>query len=289
MIVKFNPVFKNKMWGGDKFKKMYGYDCSSSCGEVWGISAHPNGMSYVAEGKYIGLSLKELYENHSELFGNYPDPNFPILVKIIDAKEDLSIQVHPGDKYAKSKHNSKGKTEYWYILDAEENTEIIVGHTAKTKSELRKLVQNNQYDTLLNKDYIKKHDTFYIPSGKVHAICKGTVLLEVQQSSDITYRLYDYNRLLGGLPRDLHIEDSLNVITVPDVGTSNKPNPYFSFDILDSKTEEVSDKYGDYIFIIDGHGHINNTSCSKGDFIFIPANTEYSISKNIVFQRTRLK
>lgn len=282
MVYKLNPIFKDKIWGGDYLKKTYNYQSTTNTGEAWGISGYKGSSSIILNGPYQGNTLYELYKSHKHLFGNYPSDNFPILVKIIEAKDDLSIQVHPNDIYAKQ-FNSLGKTECWYIIDCKEDSQIIIGHNALTKEELLTKINNKEYNSLLNKFNINKGDFFKIPAGMIHAICKDTVLLEVQQSSDITYRLYDYDRLDNGKPRDLHIKESLDVIQVPSIPIENTGNTkYFDFTVKTiNNLEKISHKYGDYYFIIEGTAQSNGLTLNQGDFIFIPSNTSYKIIGNI--------
>lgn len=212
------PVFKDRIWGGKKLQMMFNYDIEGThVGECWAISAHKNGESIVMNGVYKGKTLSELWNNNRELFGHLQGDKFPLLVKILDANADLSIQVHPNDTYANEYENGElGKTECWYVLDCEEDSELIYGHHATTKEELVEMINNKQWDRLLRRVEIKKGDFFYVPSGTIHALCKGTVVLEVQQSSDTTYRLYDYDRKdQNGQYRDLHINQSIDVSTVP--------------------------------------------------------------------------
>jgi len=288
MIIKFNPILMDKIWGGDKLKKNYGYQASDKCGECWGISCHPNGLVTVQNSEYKGRTLKDLFDNEKHLFGDYPGKEFPILVKIVSAGDNLSIQVHPDNEYAK-RENSLGKEECWYILDAEKDTKIIIGHHAKTKEEFSNAIKDGSLENLCNEFSIKNGDYFYINTGKLHAICAGTTLLEVQQSSDITYRVYDYNRLQDGKPRPLHINQALDVTNIPDTEllTTHK-NTYFNYEILENSTLSTykSSRYGDYIFIIEGNGSFNRTPVQKGDFIMIPSNKEYKVYGNIKFQKT---
>lgn len=198
-------------------REEYGYDIpGDDTGECWAISAHPQGDCTVVSGEYTGMKLSELWNTHRELFGNAEGERFPLLTKIIDAQSDLSIQVHPDDLYAKEKeHGSLGKMECWYILDCDENTTIIIGHHATTKQELEEMVHGARWKELIREIPVRKGDFFQINPGCVHAIKGGTLILETQQNSDITYRLYDYERLQDGKLRTLHIQQSLDVITVP--------------------------------------------------------------------------
>ncbi|MGD6817807.1 mannose-6-phosphate isomerase, class I [Metabacillus sp. 84] len=215
--IYFTPVFKERIWGGTSLSS-FGYNLpSEETGECWAFSAHPNGQSVAANGQYKGKSLGELWEHNREIFGNFEGDRFPLLTKILDANNDLSVQVHPNDAYAKEHENGElGKTECWYIIDCDEDAELIFGHHAQTKGELDTMIDEGKWDELLRRVKIKKGDFFYVPSGTVHALCKGTLVLETQQNSDTTYRLYDYDRKdAEGNLRELHLEKSKDVITVP--------------------------------------------------------------------------
>ena len=218
MVIRLKPVFKEMVWGGNYMKSEFGYDIpGDDTGECWAIAAHENGDCMADGGEYDGKTLSWLWENKGELFGRKNDGDvFPLLVKIIDAKRDLSIQVHPDDEYAYTHENgTKGKTECWYILDCKPGATIIIGHNARTKEELSDMIKGGRWQDLLREVPIKKGDFFQIFPGTVHAIKAGTMILETQQNSDITYRVYDYGRLQNGRPRDLHIKQSLDVIKVP--------------------------------------------------------------------------
>lgn len=291
MIIKLNPYLSDRIWGGSYIKEKLAYKASDTCGEAWGISAVKGMESTVVEGPYKGKTLLQLFQEEKELFGEYPGDEFPILVKIIDASANLSIQVHPDNEYAKKHHNSLGKNESWFILDALPNTKIIVGHKASSKEELTSLVEEKKYDELLNTFDIEKGQMFDIPAGTVHAICKGTVILEVQQSSNLTYRFYDYDRLENGQPRELHVKQALDVIEVPSREITHKgSNEYFTFDIINRENStHISHKYGDYIYIIEGTGIIQDKIVEKGDFIFIPSNTNYDIKGSLKIGHMTLK
>ncbi len=213
-----DPVFKERIWGGTALKTQFGYEIpSDQVGECWAISAHPNGPSIVKNGPYAGKTLIELWEEEPALFGNPGTDVFPLLTKILDANTDLSVQVHPDDAYAKEHENGElGKTECWYIVDCKEGAEIVFGHHAQTKDEFKRQIEKGNWSQLLRKEKIAPGDFFYVPSGTIHAIGEGTVVLETQQSSDTTYRLYDYDRVgQDGELRELHIDKSVAVSTIP--------------------------------------------------------------------------
>lgn len=215
----FHPVFKERIWGGRKLED-YGYNLPEGrVGECWLISAHPHGVSEVNGGVFQGKTLPQLWQEYPRLFGDPREGKFPLLIKLLDATRDLSVQVHPDDSYArKHEQETYGKTECWYILECGKEAELILGHTAATKEELESMIQTGQWTELLQRIPIQPGDFFFIPSGTVHALCRDTVVLEIQQSSDATYRLYDYDRTdQNGRKRVLHLKKGLDVIQVPHI------------------------------------------------------------------------
>lgn len=214
-IIELVPVFKEKIWGGRKLETEFGYEIPAGpVGECWAISAHPAGDDEIASGEYAGKTLSWLWDEHRELFGNCEGDRFPLLVKIIDAKDDLSIQVHPDNDYAaEHEDGSLGKKECWYVLSAEPGQTIVVGQRARSREEFVQMVEEGRWSELLNEIPIKAGDFFQIDPGTVHAIKGGTVILESQQSSDVTYRVYDYDRKQDdGMLRPLHMQQALDVI-----------------------------------------------------------------------------
>ena len=288
MIIKFEPVYFDKIWGGDDFSRQFNYSTGPLCGEAWGISAHPSGQSKIKNGLYQGMSLKTLFDTHKELFGHYSGTEFPILVKLISAQDDLSIQVHPNDSYAKQ-FDSLGKEECWYVLHAQPNAELLIGHDASTKEELQHAIGNGTILDRMHHVSIHEGDFFYIEAGTIHAIMKGTLLLEVQQSSDLTFRLFDYNRQQNGKSRELHIEDGLACAKIPDNKLIRTPkSTYFQFDLLhnDNVCNQHSSIHGDFIFIIQGEGMFDSEQVKAGDFLMIPANQAYTVIGKLLYQKT---
>ena len=171
-LIKLTPIFHEKIWGGRQLETVFGYDIPEGpIGECWAISAHPNGDCQIAEGPYAGHTLSWLWAEHRELFGNCEGKEFPLLIKILDAKDDLSIQIHPNDEYAAEHENgSLGKTECWYVLDCEPGATIIVGQRAKDRAEAEQMIKDGHWDDMLNVLPIHKGDFFQIDSGTVHAI-----------------------------------------------------------------------------------------------------------------------
>ena len=217
--VFLKPVFQERISGGGKLQELFNYDIPSrTTGEAWVISAHENGPSIVMNGELQGESLLDVWRNYPQLFGSETtDSDFPLLVKILDANDQLSVQVHPDDRYAKElAQKPYGKTECWYILDCEEGAEIIIGHQAQSREEFQQLVSEGEWQKLFQSIKVKKGDFVYVPSGTLHSIGKGIVILETQQSSDITFRLYDYDRVdPEGKKRELHLEEAMTVMTCP--------------------------------------------------------------------------
>jgi mannose-6-phosphate isomerase len=212
------PVFKERIWGGHTLRERFHYDIpSEKTGECWAVSAHPNGQSTVAYGPYAGWKLGQLWNHHRELFGHHPSESFPLLIKILDTNDALSVQVHPDDPYANRwERGENGKTECWYVIDCTDDAELVYGHTAQTREEFEERLQKGEWDRLLRRVKVKPGDFFYVPSGTVHALGAGILVLETQQNSDTTYRLYDYDRIdQSGKKRELHIERALDVIQYP--------------------------------------------------------------------------
>jgi len=219
--MKFHPIFKDKIWGGSKIKDILHHDFSpmQSCGELWAISGVEGSESVVSEGLLEGNTLNEVLEIFmGELVGEKVfekfETQFPILIKYLDANDWLSIQVHPDDELAQIRGLNQGKTEMWYILQADENAQLISGFKKPvSKEQFKQKVENNTVAELLNYEQVAGGDAYYMPSGRVHSLGPGILLAEIQQTSDTTYRIYDWNRKDSeGNSRDLHIEDSLDAI-----------------------------------------------------------------------------
>lgn len=290
------PVFKERIWGGNKLQTAFGFSIPSDhTGECWGISGHPEGLSTIKNGPLKGKTLDKVWQQHRELFANQPGEHFPLLIKILDAQNDLSVQVHPNDEMAMKLENYPfGKTECWYIIDCEEGAELILGHHASSREELARMIRDGNWEALLKRVPVKPGDFYYVKSGTIHAIGKGIMILETQQSSDITYRVYDYDRTdAEGNKRPLHIEKSIAVTNVPDVESRITPSitkkrglaiqqfvseKYFTVQEwkLDGETDELN-RSGDYLLcsVIDGKGEIQigerTYPFNKGDFFVLPA------------------
>ena len=303
--LKMTPEFKQYIWGGENLRKIYQKNAPEPpVAESWEISAHPDGTSHIANGEYEGKTIEEL----SSLFGEEffgksikKGEPFPLLLKILDACDRLSVQVHPDDAYASENENgSKGKTEAWYILSAEEGASLIYGFKdGITKEIFRKAIEEGRCEECLNSVPCKAGDVFYIPSGTVHAVGKGLIIAEIQQSSNTTYRVYDYQRRgKDGKLRELHIEKSLDVADFSSslgnektVGTVEKngnnelwhiiDNEFFVFEkiCLNESFETKTDFRLHMLFFADGNAEISGESFKAGDSVVIPAGmNDYCIS-----------
>jgi mannose-6-phosphate isomerase len=280
MIFFFNIIPISKIWGGINLSSLYGLNYNG-IGEVWGISGHKSSSNSIKSEYLKGKTLAYLFDNHLDLFGNLPLCEFPILIKLIDAGDDLSIQVHPNNNYAYANEKSLGKEECWYVLDSYKSSKVIVGHKALSREEFEFYIEKGEVEKILNYYPIKKDDFFYIPSGTIHAICKDTFILEVSQSSDITYRLHDFNRIDNGKPRDLHIDKALSVMKFPDTNiTKTIEKNFFDFIILTEPQERTANVYGDYFYIIEGMGTINENNFNMGDFIMVSSLEKYLLMGN---------
>ena len=222
----FEPIIKEKLWGGKNLNKILNKPrMSDHDGESWELSCVPNNVSVLRNGPLAGKTLTELIEQfRGDLVGEavYEEhgSRFPLLIKFIDAQQDLSIQVHPGDKLAKNRHNSFGKTEMWYVIDSEPDASIIVGFSEPLNvSQYLDYVENNKLMSILNRERVQPHDVFFIPAGRVHTIGKGLIIAEIQQTSDVTYRIHDFDRVdTKGSKRELHNDLAIEAIdfTIPD-------------------------------------------------------------------------
>ncbi len=298
--LKFHPILKERLWGGTKLRDVLDKDIvSDSTGESWELSAVPGDVSIVSNGPLAGTSLRELIQVHSEkLLGKSVverfGADFPILIKFIDAKRDLSIQLHPNDAIARERHNSFGKTEMWYIMDADRDANVIVGFNKNvTKEQYTRSLENNTLLDLLNYERVREGDTFFIDTGKIHAIGAGVLLAEIQQTSDITYRVFDFNREdKDGNFRELHTDLALEAMDysrkddfkVRYADRANAVNsmvecPYFTtryVNLTGDMTLDVSDRDSFTIYMcVGGAVRLDNgfgsARIQKGETLLVPA------------------
>jgi len=283
-FVKLEPVYMDYLWGGTKLREQFGKKCEYDIvAESWELSAHPDGQSVVASGRHSGLLFGEYLKKigKESLGWKYQSfRSFPLLIKLIDAKDDLSIQVHPDDEYALEHENEYGKSEMWYIIDCEDESYIYCGFKKDvTRKEVMEHIENDTLLTLLNKIKVEKGKTYFIPAGTIHAIGKGNLICEVQQNSNSTYRVYDFNRRdkYGNL-RKLDIEKALDVLDYSCyTGTDVSECKYFECQqvICDGQAEvEVTEESFAAVMVLEGDGVIlyedYEMNFKKGDCIFIP-------------------
>ncbi|QTE22070.1 type I phosphomannose isomerase catalytic subunit [Polaribacter cellanae] len=315
--LKFSPVFSYRLWGGEKLKTVLQKEYSeNNIGESWEISDVENSETVVLEGVYKGKTLRNLIKEFKgnflgnkvyQQFGN----EFPLLIKFIDAKTPLSIQVHPSNEIAKERHNSFGKNEMWYVMEADENAELIVGFDKELDKEgYKKHVEKGSILEVLHHEKVIEGDTFYIPTGRVHAIGAGVLLAEIQQTSDITYRIYDYDRVDAktGKLRDLHNDLAIDVIdfksykeyktsykTTPNISNELVHSPYFKTNIIiveDTIVKDYSnlDSFVIYICVEGSFALIDNrktTYLQKGETVLLPASIE-KMEVNAISPKSKL-
>jgi mannose-6-phosphate isomerase len=212
--IKFTPIPQERIWGGHQLKSWFSIQEERPIGEYWLVSAHPNALNVVQYGAFSGMSLNELTQKYPDAYlGQSPQKRFPLLIKLIEAADDLSVQVHPDDSFALQWENDYGKTEAWYILDTWEQGEIVYGHTFSDKDHFLQCVREKKIPQFLERRKVHPDELVYVPAGTLHAILKGTVLLEIQQTSDVTYRVYDWDRVdREGKSRTLHTKQAADVI-----------------------------------------------------------------------------
>lgn len=296
--IKFKNLYYEKVWGGRDLQSFRNNLPEGNIGESWDVACHPHGTSIISNGKYKGEKLDKLIiEKSDELIGTKINPKwFPLLIKILNTSDKLSVQVHPDDSYAMKVEGEMGKTEVWYVAEAKEGASLIVGlKEGVTREELERAIKEGTAEELMMKKSIKKGETYFIKSGLIHTICEGAIIVEIQQNSDTTYRLYDYNR-----GRELHIDKALDVIDFSLKGEVSRgikvqyegyEKTYiclckdFSLELYDINMEitECSDLERFYIFTcVEGNGEIkygaNTEKINKGESVLIPASMgEYII------------
>lgn len=298
-ILKLKPVLKDYIWGGKRLKTDFGFESDlEKVAEGWMLSCHKDGKSVICGGEFDGRTLEELIEENGKekIVGtkSLDFPYFPVLIKLIDARDNLSIQVHPDNEYAERVEHEFGKTEIWYVLDATDDAKLVYGFKDEITSEqFKTAIENNTLMDVLNSVHVKKGDLLFIEAGTVHAIGKGTLIAEIQQNSNSTYRVYDYGRVgADGKPRELHIKKAVDVsITKPpkyDIKPMGEPEKHMDYtstlltkcDLftvnhyeINGKLEMLADKKSfHHVLVTDGSGTINGVDFKKGDSFYVPAN-----------------
>ncbi len=307
MITKLSPAFKDYIWGGQKLKTSYNKKFEGEIlAESWELSCHCDGSSILLNGDHAGQSLKDYTLKDPKAVGTYADgfKDFPILIKFIDSKQDLSIQVHPDDEYALTNEGEYGKNEMWYIVEANPGAKIYYGVSSTiSKEEFLHHIKQNSLTDILNEVPVKAGDCFYIAAGTIHAICAGIVIAEIQQNSNTTYRVYDYGRTgADGNQRPLHIDKAIDVSTLsPTTNIINDAQnlidcKYFAVDDLNINGTQIltaDDTSFHSLLILDGCGSIasdsEELSITKGDSVFISAcSGNYTVNGNCHLLLTRL-
>ena len=321
-LLEFNEISKEVIWGGNSLSTVYSkpFDKDKTIGESWEICDLPNDNNVVSNGELKGKTLSYLVKEYgSKLLGTkYKEDYFPLLIKLIDAKDKLSIQVHPDEEYANKRHNKHGKNEMWYVMDTYGDAKLLIGLKENvTKEDLKKAIDNKEnIEDMFNYFDIKKGDAFYIPSGCIHAILGNVIIAEIQTPSDVTYRLYDWNRVdKNGKSRELHIEDLFNVIkNINAFSLKSSKNNKIKTNTLEINTVFTNDYFtteeyiinGDYssktneesfeiIIVLEGNGTIessvNSVDLKIGKTVLVPASLgDYTIksSKGMKFLRVTI-
>ncbi|CDE81126.1 mannose-6-phosphate isomerase class I [Ruminococcus sp. CAG:353] len=298
--IKLKPAFKDYLWGGTRLRDDFGKDCDfDKIAESWELSCHKDGNSVVADGEFAGLTLAQYIEKEGKsVLGTNCEKfeNFPILIKLIDAKDNLSVQVHPNNEYAQRVEGEYGKTEMWYVVDCDEGASLLYGFKHNiTKEEFRERIENNTLLEVTNSVPVKKGDVFFIEAGTLHAIGKGILIAEIQQNSNTTYRIYDYGRVgADGKPRQLHIDKAVDVTNLCPAKPYPQSEPvdmdgwtkkrlakceYFTVDVINVDTSAAleADKSSFVnILVLDGGCVLSSegndaVELKKGDSVFIPA------------------
>lgn len=285
--LKLYPELKDNLWGGRRLIDKYGKTTKNSiCAESWELSFHPDGPTRLEDGMLLSEYVtKEDLGKNTEIFNS-----FPLMIKLIDAKDNLSVQVHPSDDYALANENSYGKTEMWYIVEADDGAGIYLGFKRDvTGEEVNTAIKTNTLTSLMNFFEVKAGDCFFIPSGTIHAIGTGCLIYEIQQNSNLTYRVYDYDRRdKNGNTRELHIEKALKVLDFSEYngvkldGDLLGISKYFTARKAVLKNERIEFAKDPASFrcvtVTEGKGFINDTEINLGDSYFIPANESFTLS-----------
>lgn len=315
-ILKLNPVYKDYIWGGTRLRDDFGLKTDiNPVAEGWMLACHKDGMNTIDGGEYDGKTLESVIKEggKSKIAGTNSEkfPYFPVLIKLIDAKDNLSVQVHPDNEYAARVEHEFGKTEMWYVLDAAPGATLIYGFKNKIgKEEFKQAIESNTLLDVLNVVEVKKGDMFFIEAGTVHAIGKGALIAEIQQNSNSTYRVYDYGRLgKDGKPRELHIQKAIDVSKTEPAKYGTKPFgkkeeisggtrqmltecPLFSvynYELCGKVELNANEESFNHILVVDGSGKIGGREFKKGDSFFVPANYgNYEIDGNGEFILTKV-
>ncbi len=285
----FKPISRTAIWGGTLIKNYFGYkDFSDDIGQSWAFSAQESESNKVIKGEYKGMTLRELWKEHPELFCSRHE-ELPVIISLVAPEDDLSIQVHPNAEYAKKLGYKMGKNEAWYFIEAEEDATIVYGHNAKDERALRDHIKKDKWNALIRHLSVHTGDCIYIPAGKIHALRKGSVVYEVQQATDVTYRFHDYHRVdKYGNERELHLEQAIACISYNQESEAVSARPillksenaalttYIENDSFCVKKLEVTGKHETEFYtyqlatVVAGNGFVNKQKVTLGDSFLIP-------------------
>jgi mannose-6-phosphate isomerase len=315
--VKFTPIPQKRIWGGSKLKEWFRVEEEGPIGEYWVLSGHPNGMSVVMNGEWAGKTIDELITEHPDSYlGQAPQKRFPLLIKFLEANDDLSVQVHPDDDFAQTIENDYGKTEAWYILDCEKDAHIVYGHKFESEGAYHQAIEEQKVADSLTYRKIDKDQMVFVPSRTLHALLAGTIVLEIQQTSDVTYRVYDWDRVdEQGQGRELHVDKAADVMVYREQSGQKAQQlpkklvqmekvqhellvscPYFTIERLSINNELYPATLGkkgnpDILIVTEGEGELESQNgCEpvrlrRGDTLLIPSDiSKYSVRTNTHIQ-----
>lgn len=304
-VLFFKPIARPAIWGHTLVKEYFGYnEFPEGIGQSWSFSAQKDASTQCVSEPYKGKTLLDLWENNQELFG-HPDEEFPVIISLVGPEDDLSIQVHPNDEYAKKIGFTSGKNEAWYFIESKGGSRIVYGHNAKDEKDLYNYIDNDKWDELIRYLDVHTDDFVYLPAGLLHALKKGSIVYEIQQATDITYRFYDYHRKdEQGNERELHLEQAINCLSYNPEDMKNNISPietrlqngtqtvYISNDSFTVTKLEVTgenkyicDNY-QLATVVKGSGSVDGQDIKIGDSFLIPVNNEVILDGQMIIMMT---
>lgn len=302
----FKPIPFETVWGGTAIKKYYGYDwMPDHTGQAWAFAAQDNGSNVCQNGEFAGKTLLELWHEQPQLFGD-TNRNFPLIISMLCPCDDLSIQVHPDEEHAKAAGYAYGKNEAWYFLEAADNASIVFGHNAKDEADLRSYIDEGRWSELLRHLKVHKDDFVYIQSGNLHACGKNVIAYEVQQSTDVTYRFYDYDRTdAEGNKRELHLEKAIETLHYdPELNveryttkvaasggcirTTYHDDASFRIEklVIDDDAYELKEDIYELCSVVRGSGKVNGTEIAVGSHFLVPKDCPVTIEGSLTVMMT---
>lgn len=304
-VLFFKPIPRPAIWGHTLVKDYFGYDdFPKGIGQSWSFSAQENASTICISEPYLGKTLRELWQNHQELFG-HPKENFPVIISLVAPEDDLSLQVHPDDAHAKKAGYACGKNEAWYFIEAKEDANIVYGHLAKDEEDLRNYIKEDRWDDLIQYLDVHPGDFVYLPAGLLHALKKGSIVYEIQQATDITYRFYDYHRQdEQGNERELHLEQAIDCLSYDPDAMKNAIHPVITkghhyeqtiFMSNESFTVTKLEITGCYNYqddnyqlatVIKGQGKVDGQAVKIGESFLIPIHTQVQLDGHMTIMMT---